>query len=130
MSGVFNTGLSFWEFVGLVILAVISIIAIRISFDINKFLDRRDKNNLSKIKNACPHFTLIMLEGREFEVRSLFYKPMGTLDHVCRQCGLQTPLDLEQHERQANYYLKNPKELVKDQEKLTKLAKKSGRIPK
>lgn len=130
MNGVFNTGLSFWEFVGIVVLAVVSIIAIRISFDINKFLDRRDKNNLAKLKNACPHFALIMLGGREFEVRSLFYKPMGTLDYVCRQCGLQIALDLEQHERQANYYVENPEELVKDQEKLTKLARKSGKISK
>lgn len=130
MNGIFNTGLSFWQFVGLLILAVVSVIAIRITFDLNKFLDRRDKNNLAKLKNACPHFSLILLEGREFEVRSLFYKPMGTLDHVCRQCGLQTALDFEQHERQANYYVKNPEELVKSQEKLTKLARKSGRIAK
>lgn len=130
MNGILNTGLSFWEFVGLFILAVVSIIAIRISFDINKFLERRDKNNLTKLKNACPHFALVLLEGREFEVRSLFYKPAGTFDHVCRQCGLQTALDLEQHERQANHYVKHPEELTKDQERLTKLARKSGKISK
>lgn len=130
MNGVFNTGLTYWQFVGLFILTVVSIIAIRISFDINKFLERHDKSNLTKLKNACPHFALVMLEGKEFEVRSLFYKPAGTLDHVCRQCGLQIALDLEQHERQANYYVKNPEQLVKDQEKLTKLAKKSGKISK
>ena len=130
MDGVFNSGLSFWQFVGLFTLTVVSIIAIRITFDLNKFLERRDNNNLTKLKNACPHFTLVMLEGREFEVRSLFYKPMGTLDYVCRQCGLQTALDFEQHERQAGYYVAHPEELVKDQEKLTKLAKRSGKISK
>lgn len=130
MSGVLNTGLSFWEFVGLFILAVISIIAIRISFDINKFLDRRDANNLIKLKNACPHFSLILLESNEFEVRSLYYKPFGTLNHFCRQCGRENPLDLEQHERDANYYVKNPSKLAKDQEKFTKLAKKAGKVLK
>lgn len=128
MSGIFNTGLTFWQFVGLLILAVLSIIAIRISFDLNKFLERRDAHNLIKLKNACPHFALIPLKGREFEVRSLFYKPAGTLNHVCRQCGLVTALDFEQHERDANYYVKNPSDLAEAQEKLTKLARKAGKV--
>lgn len=121
---------NFWQTIAIIFAIAISAIAIKItfSFDVNKYLDRKDKNNLQKLKNACPHFALIMLEGKEFEVRSLFYKPAGTLDHVCRQCGLQTALDLEQHERQANFYVKNPTELAEDQEKLTKLAKKSGKI--
>lgn len=128
MNGVFNTGLNFWEFVGLFIIAVVSVIAIRISFDINKFLDRRDKNNTQKLKNKCPHFSLIILDGDEFEVRSLFYKPMGTLDHVCRQCGLQTALDVEQHERQANQYVKKPSQLVSDQKNFLKFAKRTGKV--
>jgi hypothetical protein len=130
MSGVFNTGLSFWEFVGLFILAVVSIIAIRISFDINKFLDRRDANNLIKLKNACPHFALVILEEKQFEVRSLYYKPAGTFNYVCRQCGLVNALDLEQHERDANSYVNNPSQLAKDQAKFTKLAKKAGKVSK
>lgn len=130
MNGVFNTGLSFWEFVCLFIITVVSIIAIRISFDINKFLERRDKNNLIKLRNLCPHFAFIMLEGKEFEVRSLYYKPAGTLSHLCRQCSVETALDLEQHERQATYYVKNPEELVKAQKKFTKLARKSGKVAK
>lgn len=130
MNEVFNTGLTFWQFVGLLMLTVLSIIAIRISFDLNKFLERRDANNLMKLKNACPHFALIPLEGREFEIRSLFYKPAGTLHHVCRQCGLDTALDFEQHERQANYYVKNPSKLAEEQEKLTRLARKAGKISK
>ncbi len=128
MNGIFNTGLTFWQFVGLFILTVVSIIAIRISFDINKFLERRDSNNLIKLKNACPHFALIVLEGKEFEVRSLYYKPAGTLSHFCRQCGIETALDFEQHERQASHYVKNPEVLMDEQKKFTKLAKKAGRV--
>lgn len=132
MSGIFNTGLEFWQIIVAIVVMTLSIVTIKvaISFNLNEFLERRDKNNLIKIKNACPHFALVMLEGREFEVRSLFYKPFGTLDHICRQCGLQTALDMEQHERQANYYVKYPEILAKEQEKLTSLAKKSGKISK
>lgn len=130
MNGVFNTGLTFWQFVGLFILTVVSIIAIRISFDINKFLERRDKNNLTKLKNLCPHFSLALLSDKEFEVRSLYYKPAGTFNHVCRQCGLVSALDLEQHERDANFYVSNPSKLSEDQEKFTKLARKAGMVPK
>jgi hypothetical protein len=129
-SGVFNTGLTFWQFIAMFVLAVLSIIAIRISFDINKFLERRDKNNIIKLKNACPHFMLVFLVDREFEVRSLYYKPAGTFNYFCRQCGLETALDFEQHERQANLYVKDPEKLVKDQEKFTKLAKKAGKVSK
>lgn len=128
MNGVFNRGLDFWQVVGIIVLTTISIIAVKISFDINKFLDRRDANNLQKLKNACPHFFITVLEGNEFEVRSLYYKPAGTFDHFCRQCGLRTALDIEQHERQASHYVKNPSQLIDDQKKFTKLAKKSGKI--
>ena len=124
------TATHFWQIVGIIFAIAFSIIAIRVSFnvDINKLLERRDKNNLQKLKNACPHFMITALEGREFEVRSLFYKPAGTLSHVCRQCGIVTPLDFEQHERDANYYLKSPSELIKAQERFTKLAKKFSKI--
>lgn len=130
MNGVLNTGLDFWQIIVGMVVVVFSVIAIKIaiSFDMNKFLERKDKQNLQKLKNACPHFSITTLEGNEFEVRSLFYKPAGTFQHVCRQCGLVTALDMEQHERQASYYVKNPSELIKDQERLTKLAKKSGKI--
>lgn len=130
LNGVFNTGLTFWQFVGLFILSVLSIIAIRITFDLNKFLDRRDSNNLTKLKNACPHFALVLLGDDKFEVRSLYYKPSGTFHHFCRQCGLENPLDLEQHERQANHYVKNPEQLSEEQKKFTRLAKKAGKISK
>lgn len=122
---------SFWQIVGIIITLAVSVIAVKVTFslDINKLLDRRDKRNLHKLKNACPHFSIIALQGREFEVRSLFYKPYGT-QHVCRQCGVAVVLDIEQHERQANYYVKNPSELIGDQKKFTKLAQKSGVVQK
>lgn len=132
MNGVLNTGLEFWQIIVGMLAIVLSVVAIKItlSIDVNKLLERRDKNNDSKFINACPHFQLVPLEGREFEIRSLFYKPAGTFMHKCRQCGVVVALDLEQHERDANYYVKNPQALIDQQEKLTKVAKKSGKIAK
>ncbi len=132
MSGILNTGLEFWQILVGLAAVVFSVIVIKvvIAFDINKFLERRDRQNLQKLKNACPHLSIIALEGKEFEVRSLFYKPAGTYQHVCRQCGVVTALDFEQHKRQANYYVENPSELINDQKKFTKMAQKSGMVQK
>ncbi|OJU88183.1 hypothetical protein BGO17_04410 [Candidatus Saccharibacteria bacterium 49-20] len=132
MNGVLNTGLEFWQIIVGLTAIVLSVIAIKFTFsiDVNKLLERRDKNNSQKLQNACPHFQLVGLEGKEFEVRSLFYKPAGTFMHKCRQCGVITALDEEQHERDANHYVKNPQALIDEQAKLTKLAKKTGRVAK
>ncbi len=132
MNGVLNTGLEFWQMIVGVLTIVFSVVIIKIaiSFDLNKFLERKDEQNQQKLKNACPHFFITGLESGEFEVRSLFYKPAGTFQHVCRQCGVVTALDMEQHERDANYYVKNPKELIEAQKKLRKLAKKAGKVSK
>ena len=130
MSGFLGSGLGFWEIVAAIVVVAAAFIAVKItfSFDINKFIERRDKNNVTKLKNACPHFSLVMLGDNMIEVRSLYYKPAGTLHHFCRQCWLENPLDIEQHERDANYYFKNPLKLVDAQKKFTKLAKRAGKI--
>lgn len=132
MNGVLNTGLEFWQLLVALLAIVLSVVAIKVTFslDINKLLERRDKKNDSKFINACPHFQLIVLGDKEIEVRSLFYKPAGTFMHKCRQCGAVVALDMEQHDRDANYYLKNPQSLLDKQEKLTKIAKKAGKVAK
>lgn len=132
MNGVLNSGLEFWQLIVGLLAIVLSVVAIKvaISFDLNKFLERKDKQNLQKLKNACPHFSLVMLNDKEFEIRSLFYKPSGTFHHICRQCGLDVALDMEQHERDMLYYHANPVKLSEDQKKLTKLAKKYGKVAK
>lgn len=131
-SGAFNTGLEWWQLLFVIIGSALSIVIVKIaiSFDVNKFLERRDTNNLTKLRNACPHFMISAVENNQFEVRSLYYKPAGTFNHVCRQCGLVNLLDIEQHERDANYYIKNPEALIERQEKFAKLAKKFGKVAK
>lgn len=50
VNGVFNTGLSFWELIGLIGATVLAIVTIKVvvSFDINKFLERKDKRLMVK----------------------------------------------------------------------------------
>jgi hypothetical protein len=128
MNGVLNTGLEFWQLIVAILAVIFGAIAVKISFnfDINRYLENREKSNMQKIKNVCPHFEMIPLKNNQIEARSLFISPPGTLQHQCRRCGLITYLDIEQHERQAEHYLKNPDEYLKANKKFSKLLKKSG----
>lgn len=129
MNGVFNTGLSFWQFCAVIILAVISIIAIRITFDLNKFLERRDKNLLQKLKNACTHMAMEPAGQEEglpiFHCQSLFESPVGTLQWQCQRCGLVRNHNND-YEQTAEYYAKNPDKYLEKQKKFQKLLKKAG----
>lgn len=50
MDGIFNTDITFWQFMGGVMLLTIPVIAIKITlnFDINKYLERKDKKLMRK----------------------------------------------------------------------------------
>ena len=131
MNGVFNTGLSFWQFVGLFVLTVISIIAIRITFDLNKFLERRDKKLQQKLKNACSHMTMELV-GQEnglpvYRCQSLFESPPGVFQWQCQRCGLVRNHNND-HKQMAEHYAKNPDEYLKKQRKFQKLLKKAGLV--
>lgn len=131
MSGVFNTGLNFWQFIGFFVLAVISIIAIRISFDINKFLERRDKKMQQKLKNACTHMIMEDKGGDGdkplFVVHSLFESPPGTCQWQCQRCGLIKNNNDDFNQR-AEYFAKHPDVYLEQQKRFQKLLKKSGMI--
>lgn len=130
MSSVLNTGLSFWQVTLLLLIAIIGTIAVKITFnlDINRFMENKQKSRSQRIKNICPHFEMIPLDNNQVEVRSLFIKPPMTLQHQCKKCGLVVYLDMEQHERKANFYLQNPNEYTKALDKFNKLLKKMGQI--
>lgn len=121
-------GMEFHQLIVLIIVIVGSVIAIKltITFDINKYLENRQQARYQKIKNSCPHFAMIPLNNNKVEIRSLFVSPPGTVQHQCRKCGLVTYLDIQQHERQADYYLNNLDEYTKANKKFNKLLKKSG----
>lgn len=131
--GVFNAGLEWWQLLLLMIGSALSIVVVRIaiSFDINKFLDRRDKKLQQKLRNACTHLDMnpIGREGNEmiYKVQSLFESPPGTIKWRCRRCGAIKNHDNDYEER-ANYYAQHPKEYIKQQKRFNKLIKKAGYI--
>lgn len=133
MNGVFNTGLSFWQLIGAIFVLAFSIVAVKIaiSFDINKYLERRDKKNTQKLKNACTHMIMEPV-GQEdgqplYKFQSLFESPPGTHQWQCQRCGLIRNHSNDYEER-AEYYAKHPDQYLKQNEKFSKLLKKSGQV--
>jgi uncharacterized C2H2 Zn-finger protein len=122
-----NTGLSFWQIVGVIFAITASIIAVKItlSFDFNKYLDRKDKKIVQKLKNACTHMEMTPLNNNQFEFRSLFESPPGTHQWQCQRCGLIRNHDND-YEKRAEYYANNPDEYIKRNKKFEKLLKKNG----
>lgn len=114
-------------FLGIIAFAM-AIIAIKItfSFNINEWLKGRDEKLNDKLKNYCPHVNVKMV-GEKIGVQSTFVSPSGTLSWICQRCGLQF-LHLDQcvENQRLEYFMKNPKELQKQEKKFKKLLKKLG----
>lgn len=126
MGGVLNTGLSFWQLIVTIVTISLGIVTIRIGikFDLNKYLDQREKQNTQRLKNACTHLEMIPTEGGQFQARSLFESPSGTLQWQCQRCGLVRNHDNDYEER-AQYYASHPDEYLEKNKKFNKLLKKS-----
>jgi hypothetical protein len=131
MDGIFNTGITFWEFAGCVALLTISAIAIKItfSFDLNKYLERNDKKLNQKIKNNCTHMHMELMDEENgkplYSFQSLFESPPGTHQWQCQRCGLVRNHD-DDYEKRAEYYAENPDEYIMMNKKFQKLMRKSG----
>lgn len=126
MDNVFNTGLSFWQFIITIITIVLGIVTVRISFrfDLNKYLEEKDKKIRQRLMNACTHMELIPTKDEKIEARSLFISPPGTLQWQCQRCGLVKYQNDGDWEKEANYYINNPDEYKKQNKKFAKLLKK------
>jgi len=126
MNGFLNTGLEFWQVVVAVVTAVLSFVVIRVgvNFDLNKYLERKDKRNIQKLKNACTHLEMVPAENGQFQIRSLFESPPGTHQWQCQRCGLIRNHDNDYKER-GEYYANHPDEYIKLNKKFNKLLKKS-----
>ena len=111
------------EIGALLIIATIAI-KIAISFDINKWLSRRDKRREEKARHLCPHATVDILYEDKFRVRSLMTSPPGTSVCICSRCGTQTH-DINLAQRVVNSYSKNLKMLLDDENKFSKYVKKN-----
>lgn len=129
VNGVFNTGLSFWKLMGLIGATVLAIVTIKVvvSFDINKFLDRKDKRLGGKIKNICPHVEIEPSGDRQFSIQSLFESPPGTHLWQCRQCGLVRNSGGD-YEKEYTYWGEHLDEYLSRTEEFEKLLKKDGAL--
>jgi len=134
MGGIFNTGLSFWQLVVLLAAFTASVIAVKITFnfDLNKFLDRRDKRLDKKIKNTCTHIQMEFIKKDErgmpeYKIQSLFESPPGTHQWQCQKCGLVRNHNND-YEEQYEYYAENADEYIKRNRKFQKLIKKAGAV--
>ena len=131
MDGVFNTGLSFGQFIVVVLTMILGAIAIRVTFnfDVNKYLERRDRRLEQKLKNTCTHLNMEYAgqeEGKPlYKIQSLFESPSGTLQWQCQRCGLVRSHNND-YDKRAEYFAKNPDEYVKLHKKFQKLLKKNG----
>ncbi len=129
MNSVFNTGLNFWQIIIGVITLTFSFVAIKvaINFDVNKFLERKDKRLDTKIKNTCPHVEINQEDGKHFSIKSLFESPPGTHRWICQRCGLIRNHNNE-YEKEYEYWGSNTDKYLKRMEEFEKLLKKGGAL--
>lgn len=108
--------LPFW----LIALALI-VIAVRgsISFDINRWTEKRRENLILKIRGLRPHVEIDEVNG-QYRIISTYISPFGSLAHQCQRCGDVTH-DWNYPERSATYWASNPDLLLKRLKKLEKL---------
>ena len=95
MNGIFNSGLSFWQFIIGIITITASLVTIKlaINFDINKYLERKDQRLSKKLRNTCTHIQMEFVRKDEnnipeYMIQSLFESPSGTTQWQCQKCGL------------------------------------------
>lgn len=129
MSGVFGTGLEFWQIIGLILAFTASVVAIKItfSFDFNKFLERKDKRLDRKVKNICPHVEIKQEDEEHFSIKSLFESPPGTHRWQCQRCGLVRNHN-DNYAEALEYWGAHTDEYIERMEEFQKLLKKGGAL--
>lgn len=107
-----------------IVLGLLGIVALKVifSFDVNKWMDRRDRRLEDRIRRTCPH-TTIFTEGQNIRIESMLTSPPGTLQWICSSCGMVTH-DAELGNQLLRLYGQNPKLLVQQIETVNRLAKK------
>ena len=129
MNGVFNTGLSFLELIGLIFTAIFAVVAIKIviSLDLNKLLDRKDKRLETKIRNVCTHVEIEPNGDKQFSIQSLFESPPGTHLWQCRRCGLVRN-NRGDYEKEYAYWGEHLDEYLRRMKEFHRLLKKDGSL--
>ena len=117
---------SWWEIVLGVVALAAAAIAIRLSFDINKWMESRRKNKEERLRILCPH-CYVVPAGHWYEVKTYFMSPRGTIQWGCSQCGFVVP-DRSWVIETMNVWVNNVPGLIDRQEKFDKLARKLYKI--
>ena len=106
------------------VFALLGIMALKFifSFDVNKWMDRRDRRLEDRIRRTCPHTTIYM-DGQDIRIDSMLTSPPGTHQWICSSCGMAT------HDAQLGYQLvqlygRDPQSLLRQLKAVDKLAKK------
>ena len=118
--------LTIGSLLALFVLAILSAITMKfaIKFDLNNFLERRDKKLKSRIQQQCPHL-LLKSEEKGIRFESFFYSPPGTISWICKRCNFVTyNISNEEIRNRAEYYINNQKEYLDAHKKTYKLIKK------
>ncbi len=114
----------------LIFLALLSIFAFKISitFDWNKYLERRDQKLKLKIQNYCAHM-ILSYEKDNFWFKSLFESPPGMLPWYCTRCGyIKNTVNIEEEQKNAAKYFANIDQYIKREKKFESLLKKTGML--
>ena len=112
--------------IALVVTTVLSIVALRVRFDINRWQENRQKQQGKKLKALCTHTSIDWARGgNSLAVTSYFVSPSMTMMWMCSRCGTQTP-DAHTPARIQSYWQEHPDEWLKQEKKFAKLARKRG----
>ncbi|MGI9345265.1 MAG: hypothetical protein ACR2PW_03260 [Gammaproteobacteria bacterium] len=101
-------------------------LAFRIKFDVNAFLERRDKKRIKQLQFICPHVRLYW-QGDQVRVTPLMQSPFGALQWQCRKCGYIDHTDFDD----AYYkgWLTREKLYLERMKKIEKIFRKLGFSP-
>ena len=90
-----------------------------VTLDWNNYRKRRREERKEQLRALCPH-AMLYTDG---EIGSWFVSPAGTMAWRCERCGLavasKTTVD-----QLMNSWIKDPKGLLKREQKIEKLARK------
>lgn len=69
-------------------------LTLRVVFNLNDYLERRERRLREKLQRTCPHFIVEVTEGsdghRVLLVKSSFSTYPGTFNCICSRCGCIT----------------------------------------
>ena len=105
-----------------VILIGVVLIKFVVSFDLNKYLEFRNKRRKEIFQANCPHCVIEYTDG-EFSIKSLFHSPLGRIQWQCSRCA--KIVDVEKSAIDSlDFWTRNPKLLLMRQKRIAKLARR------